>query len=406
MLVFMKYLDRKTRSSLEQTCKILCSISRAERPHLQQLTLEFSTTWNLEQYAEITAIFAPDFIFHASFKYEKKKDPMWIRGGWSSERQETITSGTFPPEKLRLNATFESRTSRYIEYWLKNFQIDVLKVKVENKIPGKERDFQQTNYMGQVPVLRLKKFILQGSNNIRFITNWLNSMIPNDPDPIDSSRKTMEIELFNVEKLEHIFHHPIMASGKVRLSFQRNGCYFKPITLSTLNVVDCDIIARQVPSEAVNIFLKRWTRGEMTEDFQYLHICETTQWMSQEIEMKDALKGLRYQTVQITTDLELKVLQLQKCYTDASHSNSSLPSSSSESSSLTPPPKIYQITGPRPAFCIQCDGEFIFEVPRIADLEKITTVPPMIQNTFDEYERQKNRIYMELFRKKLIRFFN
>lgn len=138
------------RSNLEKSCKILLSISRSDKPHLQQLCLHFTTTWNHDQFAEITAQFSPEHSFHSIFM-SKKKSPNWITGGWSIDRQKNITSGIFQPEKLRLSATFVERTSRYIEYWLRNFQIDTLRIKVENLIPGKENSIQQ------VRTLQLKK---------------------------------------------------------------------------------------------------------------------------------------------------------------------------------------------------------------------------------------------------------
>ncbi|KAF1760126.1 hypothetical protein GCK72_008372 [Caenorhabditis remanei] len=415
LLVFMKRLDRKTRSNLEQSCKILLSLSRSEQPHVQQLLLHFTTTWNHDQFTEITAQFSPEHTFHAVF-LNKKKSPNFVHGGWSSDRMKNITSGTFPTEKLRLNATFVSRTSKYIEYWLKNFQIDTLKIKVENLIPGKENDIQQMNYIGPIPGLRLKKLIIHGSNNIRFINNWLSNLIPNIVDPSEPSRKTIDVEFIDVAKLDQIFHHPVMTSGKVNLTFHRVNTHFTRKTLNYINSPRVNITVRQVPSDTVNVFLKRWIRGEMVEDFQYLHITETTQWPRQEIQLRDAFKGIRYQKVDLNTDVPLRILQIHNddkiekedssINTSTSSSPSSPTPSSSSSSHQSRHLQIYQITGPRPAFCVHSHNQFIFEVPTSEQIQMLNVSPPMIQNTFNEYERQKNRIYMELFRKRLIRLFN
>lgn len=416
LLVFMKRLDRKTRSNLEQSCKILLSLSRSDQPHLQQLFLHFTTTWNHDQFTEITAQFSPEHTFHAVFM-NKEKSPNFIHGGWSIDKMKNITSGTFPTEKLRLNATFVSRTSKYIEYWLKNFQIDTLKIKVENLIPGKENDIQQMNYIGPIPGLRLKKFIIHGSNNIRFINNWLSNLIPNIVDPVEPSRRTIDVEFHDVAKLDQIFHHPVMTSGKVNLTFNRINTHFTRKTLNYINSPRVNITVRQVPSDTVNVFLKRWIRGEMVEDFQYLHITETTPWQRQEIQLRDALKGIRFQKVDLKTDVPLRILQIHDEKTENNNENSSSsitsttttssssPSSPTPSNSPSSRPQIYQITGPRPAFCVHSQNQFIFEVPTPEQIQMLNVSPPMIQNTFNEYERQKNRIYMELFRKRLIRLF-
>ncbi|PIC40397.1 hypothetical protein B9Z55_011753 [Caenorhabditis nigoni] len=407
LLVFMRKLDRSTRSKLEQSCSLLCKISRCDKPHLQQLSLQFTTTWNHDQFAEITAIFDQYHTFHAVFMW-KMSNPLWITGGWSTDKQKMINSGIFPPEKLKLNASFASRTSKYIEYWLKNFEIDVLRIKVENLIPGKENAFQHTNYMGPVPQLKLKKFILIGANNLRFINSWLNSLNPNIPDPIDNSRKTIDIEFIDVEKSDSIMQHSLMNTGIVNLKFHKNSSHFQHKSLNVINVPYAEITARQVSSEAVNLFLKRWARGEMTEAFEYLHITETTQWPKQEIQMRDVLKGLRYQIVELQTDVKLRILSPRTARNHQKTSTSSMPTSSSESSSseISSNPQIFQICGPRPGFCIHEDGEFIFEVPKSAEIQKIQVFPPILQTSCEEYERQKNRIYMELFRKKLIKYFN
>ncbi|CAL2037658.1 unnamed protein product [Caenorhabditis brenneri] len=386
MLKFMKTLDRKTRSNLEKSCKLLLSISRQEKPRLKHLFLHFTTMWNHDKYVEITAHFSEDFTFHAVFM-NKEKTANWITGGWSIDRKKNITSGYFNPEKLRLSATFVERTSRYMEYWLRNFQIDTLKVKVENLIPGKEQEIQQMNYIGPIPPLRLKKFIIHGANNIRFIKNWMDNLVPDIVDSIDPSRKTIDVEFIDVAKLNQIFHHNLLTTGKVNLTFNRVNTLCTRHTLSYLNCPLVNIMARQVPSEAVNIFLRRWVRGEMTEDFQYIHITETTQWKSQAIQIREALKGIRYQAVDLKTTVPLRCLQHRK---DVANEKC----------------QIYQITGPRPAFCVQAGKEFIFEVPKTADLPKITVDPPMLNNAFADYERQKNRIYMDLFRKRLMRIFN
>uniref|UniRef100_A0A1I7U3T1 FBA_2 domain-containing protein n=1 Tax=Caenorhabditis tropicalis TaxID=1561998 RepID=A0A1I7U3T1_9PELO len=385
MLVFMKTLDRKTRSNLEKTCKSLLSTSRREKPRLNQLFLCFTTTWNHDKYVEITASFSSDFIFRAVF-INKEETPAWITGEWCIDKKKNMTSGYFQPEKLRLSATFVERTSRYIEYWLRNFQVDTLKIKVENLIPGKENEIQQMNYLGPIPPLRLKKCIIHGANNIRFIKNWMDSIIPDIIDPIDPYRKTIDVEFHDVGKLNQIFHHTFMTTGKVNLIFHRVNTLFTRRTLHFLNSPKVDIVARQVPSEAVNIFLKRWSRGEMTEDFQYMIIKETTQWKSQAIQIRDALCGLRYQPVDLKTDVPLRILKHRK-------------EKDSEKC------QIFQIMGPRHGFCVHSGNEFIFEVPETDDLPNIIVDPPMIQNTI-EYERHKNRIYMELFRKRLIRLFN
>ncbi|CAP21270.2 Protein CBG24731 [Caenorhabditis briggsae] len=367
LLVFVRKLDRSTRSKLEQSCRFLCNISRCDKPHLQQLSLQFTTTWNHDQFAEITAIFDQFHTFHAVFMW-KMSNPLWITGGWSTDKQKMINSGIFPPEKLKLN----------------------------------------TNYMGLVPQLKLKKFILIGANNLRFINSWLNSLQPNIPDPIDNSRKTIDIEFIDVEKSDLIMRHPLMKTGIVNLKFHKNSSHFQHKSLNIINVPYAEITARQVSSEAVNLFLKRWARGEMTEAFEYLHITETTQWPKQEIQMRDVLKGLRYQIVELQTDVKLKILSHRTARNHQKTSTSSMPTSSSESSSseISANAQIFQICGPRPGFCIHEDGEFIFEVPKSEEIQKIQVFPPILQTSCEEFERQKNRIYMELFRKKLIKYFN
>lgn len=347
LLVLMNTLDRKTRSNLEKSCKILLSISRSDKPHLQQLCLHFTTTWNHDQFAEITAQFSPEHSFHSIFM-SKKKSPNWITGGWSIDRQKNITSGIFQPEKLRLSATFVERTSRYIEYWLRNFQIDTLRIKVENLIPGKENSIQQSNYTGEIPPLKLKKLIIHGANNIRFINNWLDNLVPNAIDPLDDKKKIIDVEFLDVGKLDQIFHHSLMTTGKVNLTFNRVSTHFTRKTLNFVNSPMINIVARQVPSEAVNSFLKRWCRGEIIEDFQYLHLMETTQWPSQQMHMMDALSGLRYQIVDLKTDVKLRILEKQK--------------------EFPKPAQIFQITGPRPGFCAHFGNQFIFEIPKTEEI--------------------------------------
>lgn len=377
----MKTLDRKTRSNLEKTCKLLLSISRRDKPRIGQLSLHFTTTWNHDQYVEITAYFSPEYTFHAVFM-NKLKTPNWITGGWSIDRKNRMTSGYFNAEKLRLSATFVGRTSKYIEYWLHNFRIDTLKVKVENLLPGKEQEIQQMNYIGPIPPLKLKKFIIHGANNIRFIKNWMDNLVPDIVDSIDPSRKTINIEFIDVAKLNQIFHHKLLTSGRVNLTFHRVNTLFTRKTLHYLNSPTVDIVARQVPSESVNFFLKRWSRGELTEDFEYMEIRETTQWKAQSIQIREALRGLRYQPVAVKTDVPLRILAIQKQNKDA---------------------QIFQIYGPRPAFCVQSLNQFVFEIPRTFELPNIVVNPPMLNNTLDDYQRHKTRIYFDLFRKRLFR---
>lgn len=187
----------------------------------------------------------------------KKATPNWITGGWSTERKTGITTGSWAPEKLRLSATFAERTSAYVDYWLRNFKMDVLKVKVENLIPGKEDEIQQMNHVGEVPPLELKRFILEGANNIRFINLWMNKINPQrEGFSVDVRQKTLDVDLINVGKLDQIFHNRLLESGKVNLVFRRANTIFNHKTLISINCPCITIQARKVPAETVKLFMK------------------------------------------------------------------------------------------------------------------------------------------------------
>uniref|UniRef100_A0A8R1DEF9 F-box associated domain-containing protein n=1 Tax=Caenorhabditis japonica TaxID=281687 RepID=A0A8R1DEF9_CAEJA len=368
---------------MERTCKCLLNLSRSTKPCLLQLTLHFTTTWNLDHIVEVTAQFSVDHVFHAVFMC-KNKAPNWITGGWSTERKKKLSSGSFEPEKLRLGVNFVEKTSRYIEYWLKNFQFDALKIRVENLIPGKESEIQQMNYIGSIPPLRVKKFILQGANNIRFILNFLNALVPNQviiSPTTGKKKKIIDIEMVDVGKLDQIFHCNLMSKGSVNFKFHRVSTHFSQKTLTYINGPTMDFVARKIPAETINCFLRRWSREELIDDFRLLTITETTEWKDQKMSMSDILKGVRYQQVALDTHVELNILKCDKnC-------------------------KIFQILGYRMAFCVLSGSQFIFEVPDLSDCEQIEIIPqnPVVN---DDFDRQRSRLYLELFRGRLVRFFN
>ncbi|CAI2348873.1 unnamed protein product [Caenorhabditis sp. 36 PRJEB53466] len=382
MMAFMKKLDTKTRSNLEKTCRTLLTLSRSQKPRLQLLNLRFTTAWNHDQFVEISAHFNGEHTFRAVF-ISKKKSPNWITGGWSTERNKNISSGNWAAEKLRLGATFLGKTSRYIEHWLKNFEYDVLRIKIENVVPGREDDIQQLNYIGNLPQLKVKKFILDGSNNQRFINNFMNALVPNG-EPLDANKRALELELINVPKLQVVFHHPLVTNGCVHVNYRKENMHFTWKILNYVNPPTMNIVARKVPADAVNSFLKRWSRGAITEDFRYLHITETTQWRSQEMRMAEVLKGLRVQRVLLTTALQLRIF---------------LPDFGER------PSEIYYVCGPRAAFCVHSNNQFVFEVPLLSDLPKIASIPPIFPNDYDEFEQHRNRLYLKLFSGRFLRFF-